>query len=180
MRFRKYFMVVIFLSILFCAGLFFPGSALGLELTSPAFKDGEVIPEEYTCKGEDISPALNWNDAPEGTKSFVLIMDDPDAPMGAWIHWVIYNIPGDAVGLEKNVQPEFLLGRGIMHGINSFRRPGYGGPCPPPGPAHRYFFKLYALDTTLGLRPGASKGDVMRAIQGHILESAQIIGSFKR
>ncbi|MGB3113451.1 MAG: YbhB/YbcL family Raf kinase inhibitor-like protein, partial [Candidatus Omnitrophota bacterium] len=96
MRFRKYFMVVIFLSILSCAGLFFSGSALGLELTSTAFKDGEVIPEEYTCKGEDISPALNWNDAPEGTKSFVLIMDDPDAPMGAWIHWVIYNIPGDA------------------------------------------------------------------------------------
>ncbi|MGD2278726.1 MAG: YbhB/YbcL family Raf kinase inhibitor-like protein [Candidatus Omnitrophota bacterium] len=168
------------LCILFIAILLFAGGVFALELESGAFEDNGYIPALYTCKGDDISPALNWSDVPKGTKSFVLIMDDPDAPLGTWIHWVAYDIPGDLRRLEQNVPRRMTLDNGTKQGINSFRRIGYGGPCPPPGPAHRYVFKLYAVDTKLELLPGATKGAVLRAIQGHILDNTQLTGLFKR
>lgn len=176
----KIFKPLLFVCILLLASSFFAGNSFALELRSSAFKDGEYIPVRYTGRGEDISPALEWSDAPEGTKSFVLIMDDPDAPMGTWIHWVVYNIPAAATGLKENVPPKPVLDDRTVQGINSFRRIGYGGPHPPPGLAHRYFFKLYAIDTKPNLRMGTNKGTVLRAIQGHILERAQLIGLFKR
>ncbi|MFQ5952284.1 MAG: YbhB/YbcL family Raf kinase inhibitor-like protein [Candidatus Omnitrophota bacterium] len=169
-----------FISLLFLAVFFFTSSVSALELRSDAFEDGEFIPERYTCKGEDVSPSLSWSGVPKGTKSFVLIMDDPDAPFGTWIHWVIYNIPADTTSFEEGVPNELVLEGGMKQGINSWRRAGYGGPCPPPGPAHRYIFKLYAVDTVPDLLPAATKRAVLQAIQGHILEMAQLIGLFKR
>lgn len=158
----------------------FSGTAVCLEMQSDAFKDGGAIPVQYTGLGEDISPPLTWGFVPEGTQSFVLIMDDPDTPMGTWIHWVVYDIPKGSTGLDKNIPREFLLGDGTKQGINSFRWVGYGGPAPPAGPAHRYLFKLYALDSAIGLGGGSTKGAVIRAMQGHILAQAQIIGIFGR
>ncbi len=156
---------------------------MSFKLQSAAFKDGENIPVKYTCKGEDISPALSWEGAPEGTRSFALICDDPDAPMGTWVHWIIYNIPSRRNNLPENVTKdrEVLTGEleGVVQGVNSWRRLGYGGPCPPPGPPHRYFFKLYALDTTI-TTPGLDKDALLRAMQGHILGEAQIMGKFQR
>ncbi len=156
---------------------------MSFKLESAAFKDGETIPVKYTCKGEDISPALNWEGAPDGTRTFALICDDPDAPMGTWVHWVIYNIPSQRSGLPENVRKDqdVLSGEleGVLQGVNSWRRLGYGGPCPPPGPPHRYFFKLYALDTTI-TTPGLDKDGLLKAMQGHILGEAQIMGTFQR
>ena len=149
-----------------------------LELKSSAFESNGNIPQKYTCKGEDISPALSWDGVPDGTKSFVLIMDDPDAPMGTWIHWVIYNIPGSVKFLKEKIPGKLTIYNGAMQGINSFRWAGYGGPCPPAGPEHRYIFQLYALDASLEIKPGASKGDVTRAMQGHVLGQATLIGVF--
>ncbi len=149
-------------------------------LTSPAFKEGEMIPREYTCEGKDISPALQWKGVPEKTRSFALICDDPDAPMGTWVHWVIWNIPATASGLPEGIEPEKELKDGTRQGKNDFRRIGYGGPCPPPGPAHRYFFKLYALDSKLDLRPGATKSELLKAMEGHILAEAHLMGKYKR
>jgi len=153
---------------------------MALQLTSSAFNEGGTIPTKHTCSGEDISPPLSWSDAPAGTKSFALIVDDPDAPVGVWVHWVLFNIPPDRVSLPGGiVKAETAPGFGIQ-GKNDFRRLGYGGPCPPPGKPHRYFFKLYALDTILNLNPGCSKAEVERAIQGHILAQAQLMGKFGR
>lgn len=151
------------------------------ELTSTAFANGEAIPEKYSCKGEDISPPLAWGDPPDGTKSFVLIMDDPDAPVGTWDHWILFNIPVDMRELPedlpttgKNQDPE-----AVFVGSNSWGKSAYGGPCPPSG-THRYFFKLAALDTTISLLPGASKQQVLDAMQGHILADAELMGTFSR
>ena len=166
--------------ILLIAVFLFVGGASAFELASDAFENNGYIPARYTCKGEDVSPPLSWSDVPKGTKSFVLIMDDPDAPMGTWIHWVAYNIPGGSRSLEENIPQRISFDSGMKQGINSFRRVGYGGPCPPPGPAHRYFFQLYAIDTQLDLLPGATKGAVLKAIQGHVIDRTQLIGIFKR
>ena len=127
-----------------------------MKIESSQFSEGSMIPAKYTCDGQDISPPLTWKDAPAGTKSFALICDDPDAPMGTWIHWVIYNIPGNSAQLAENIPPHKELGNGPLQGINSWSRIGYGGPCPPSG-IHRYFFKLYALDISLELKPGITK-----------------------
>lgn len=145
-----------------------------IKITSPAFVDGGTIPVKYTCDGADVSPQLDWENLPAGTRSLALISDDPDAPMGTWVHWVLFDIPPDTTGL-----PEGVKGIGTQ-GKNDFRKLGYGGPCPPKGPAHRYFFKLYALDTKLGLKEGATKADVEKAMQGHILAQGQIIGKYGR
>ena len=134
----------------------------------------------YTCDGKDISPELAWSGAPDGTKSFALICDDPDAPVGTWVHWVVYNIPSHATGLPKGVPTIKELPDGTRQGINDFHRIGYGGPCPPRGPAHRYFFKLYALDTKLDLPPGATKEQVLEAMKGHVLGEAQLMGKYER
>ena len=149
-------------------------------LKSAAFQHGDNIPAQYTCQGRDISPALSWKGAPAGTKSFALIADDPDAPAGTWTHWVLFNLPATTESLPENVAKTEDLSGGARQGRNDFRRVGYGGPCPPPGKPHRYYFKLYALDMTLNLPAGASKQQVEKAMQGHILAQAELMGKFKR
>ncbi len=149
-------------------------------LSSSAFEHEAGIPVRYTCDGEDLSPPLLWEGVPEGTLSLALIMDDPDAPVGTWVHWVVYDLPAAMSGLEEGVPPEPELPGGGRHGTNSWRRLGYGGPCPPGG-THRYFFKLYALDVEeLGLPAGASKGEVLRAMEGHVLAEAALMGRYGR
>lgn len=151
-----------------------------LQIRSTAFSEGGMIPRRYTCDGEDVSPPLTWSGIPEGTRSLVLIADDPDAPVGTWVHWVLYDIPPTLNGLPEGIAKiPSVQGVGTQ-GTNDFRRIGYGGPCPPRGPAHRYFFKLYALDISLNLKPGASKADVERAMKGHILAQAQYMGTYHR
>jgi Raf kinase inhibitor-like YbhB/YbcL family protein len=150
-------------------------------LITAAFRDGTGIPVKYTCDGVDVSPPLSWSGAPAGTRSFALIADDPDAPAGTWVHWVLYNLPADVSELPENIaKVESLDLGGARQGRNDFRRPGYGGPCPPPGPAHRYFFKLYALDAPLPLKAGAQKKDVEAAMEGHVLATAQLMGTYAR
>lgn len=151
-----------------------------LEMTSPDVEQGKPIPKKFTCESEDVSPALNWSGAPEGTKSFALIMQDPDAPVGTFVHWVLYNIPADASGLPEGVPQDEVLTDGSVQGLNGFDKIGYNGPCPPPGNPHRYFFLLHALDTTLDLAPGASRDQVKKAMKGHVLGSATLIGTYQR
>src|SRR3990172_11965025 len=139
-----------------------------MSISSTAFKDGGSIPARHTCDGRDLSPDLMWTGVPEKTKSLGIIMDDPDAPMGTWIHWVLYNVPKDKKGLLEGVPGKDVLEDGSLHGTTDSRKTGYGGPCPPRGPAHRYYFKLYALDKMLNLPPNASKQKVEAAMQGHI------------
>lgn len=146
------------------------------QLTSSAFQNGSLIPAVYTCDGKDISPELKWEGAPEGTKSFVLIMDDPDAPMGTWDHWVLFNIPVDLHQLPEDMK---INPKGSQGGLNSWGSTDYGGPCPP-DKEHRYYFKIYALDNKLELLAGASKHDVMIAMQGHILSEAELMGRYDR
>lgn len=153
---------------------------MAITLTTPAFKEGETIPIKYTCVGQDVSPPLRWSSPPRGTKSLVLIVDDPDAPVGTWVHWVFFNIPAHEGELPEGVPPKEALPNGGRQGMNDFKRVGYGGPCPPPGKPHRYFFRLYALDTTLDLKPRATKLQVLEACKGHILAEAQLMGRFGR
>jgi Raf kinase inhibitor-like YbhB/YbcL family protein len=145
-----------------------------LSLTSDAFANGQSIPVKYTCKGKNISPALAWTEPPAGTQSLALIMDDPDAPGGTWVHWVVFNIP-----IGTNTFPEDLDVSSIIVGKNSWGDMHYGGPCPPSG-THRYFFKLYALDSDLSLSPGATKEQVLKAIDGHTLAQGELVGTFSR
>jgi Raf kinase inhibitor-like YbhB/YbcL family protein len=154
-------------------------AAVPFSLTSTAFAEGEPIPRQYTCDGEDISPPLQWRDVPEGTRSFALVADDPDAPGGTWDHWLLYNLPAEARSLPEGVPPDAELSDGSRHGQNSWPRLGYGGPCPPSG-THRYFFKLYALDMVLELDAGASKERLSQAMEGHILAEAELMGMYTR
>ncbi len=147
------------------------------QLSSPVFSHKSAIPVKYSCKGENISPELTWTDPPEGTMSFGLIMDDPDAPAGTWVHWVMYNIDGKLRGLPESVPVKKEIANLGVSGTNSWSKYGYGGPCPPVG-THRYFFRLYALDTILDLKPGATKPDLIKAMQGHILEVAELMGTY--
>lgn len=151
-----------------------------LKLTSSAFEPGATIPKKFTCDGPDVSPALNWSDPPAGTQSFALIADDPDAPVGTWVHWVLYDLPADARSLAENVPKQEQLPSGARQGRNDFRKIGYGGPCPPPGKPHRYFFKLYALDAKLNLKAGAAKAEVEKAMQEHILAQGELMGRYGR
>jgi Raf kinase inhibitor-like YbhB/YbcL family protein len=140
-----------------------------------------MIAARYTCSGEDVSPPLTWQNVPQGTTSFALICDDPDAPGRIWVHWVIYNIPPAATGLGEGIPADEQLDDGSRQGRNDFRRTGYGGPCPPPGDPHRYFFKLYALDTLLDLEPGVTtKAELEAAMAGHVLAETQLMGTFGR
>jgi Raf kinase inhibitor-like YbhB/YbcL family protein len=154
---------------------------MSLALTSDAFMSGQSIPAKYACTGRNISPALSWNEPPPGTQSFALIVDDPDAPMGTWVHWVLFNIPPDSRSLQedlpitgKNIDPN-----AIYVGKNSSGNIGYDGPCPPSG-THRYFFKLYALDTLISLLPGATKEQVLKEMEGHILAQGELMGTFSK
>ena len=151
-----------------------------LSVSSTAFQEGEAIPAKNSCDGQDISPELTWREVPEGTQSFALITDDPDAPIGTFTHWVTFNIPADSLGLPEAVPNEPQLTSGALQGKNDFGNIGYGGPCPPPGALHHYHFTLYALDQTLDLPAGATKTQVLKAMQGHILAQVELIGTFKR
>jgi hypothetical protein len=156
------------------------GLAMSFALSSTAFSNGGEIARRYTCDGEDLSPALAWQDAPAGTQSLALIADDPDAPMGTWTHWLLWNIPPKATLLPEDVAKIEVLDNAARQGINDFKRIGYGGPCPPPGKAHRYFFKLYALNARLDLKPGATKAELELAIKPHVLAEAQWMGTYQR
>jgi Raf kinase inhibitor-like YbhB/YbcL family protein len=153
---------------------------MSFELKSPDFTHGSTIPLPFTCVGADVSPALEWNAPPSDTQSFALIADDPDAPVGTWVHWVLYNLPASVRSLPQNFPKYEKVQDGTLQGRNDFGRIGYGGPCPPPGKLHRYFFKLYALDTRLTLKPGTSKKDLEHAMQSHILAQAETMACFSR
>ncbi|MCF7807021.1 MAG: YbhB/YbcL family Raf kinase inhibitor-like protein [Candidatus Marinimicrobia bacterium] len=150
-----------------------------IQVASPAFEKGGMIPERYTCDSTDISPPLSWSNTPEGTKSFALICDDPDAPMGTWVHWVLFNIPAEVTEIPRNLPPMPELANGARHGTNDFGKLGYGGPCPPGG-KHRYYFKIYALSKMLDLEAGASKADLLAAMEGHVLSEGQLMGKYRR
>jgi Raf kinase inhibitor-like YbhB/YbcL family protein len=150
-----------------------------MHITSDAFSEGQTIPKKFTCDGPDVSPPLSWSDVPTGAQSLALIADDPDAPVGTWVHWVIYNMDANTRELPEGVEKKDELSIGLQ-GRNDFRRIGYGGPCPPPGKPHRYFFKLYALDTKLNLKSGATKAEVEQAMKGHILGQTELMGRYGR
>jgi Raf kinase inhibitor-like YbhB/YbcL family protein len=150
-----------------------------MKLISSAFEAGGVIPAKYTCDGQDISPPLSWSDVPAGARSLALIADDPDAPRGTWVHWVAWNLPMDARSLSEGIPKQSSLSNQMQQGMTDFKKPGYGGPCPPSG-THRYFFKLYALDTVLNLPAGTTKGNLEKAMQGHILGQAELMATYQR
>ena len=155
-----------------------------MELKIPAFHNNGPIPKKHTCSGEDISPALAWSGVPKGAKALALIMDDPDAPVGTWVHWVLYDLPADLKGLAEGFPRTESFPDGARHGlcwgVEEFSRVGYHGPCPPPGKPHRYDFRLYALKEPLALPPKATKAELLKAMQGRILGEARLIGIFKR
>jgi len=148
-------------------------------LTTTAFENGAMIPKKFTCDGPDTSPPLKWTEPPKGTKSFAVIVDDPDAPSGTWVHWVLYDVPAETRELSEGVRKDRQLPNGALQGRNDFGKIGYNGPCPPRGGPHRYFFKLYALDARTNLKAGASKSEVERAMKGHILAQTEIVGRFQ-
>ena len=151
-----------------------------LLLTSAAFRAGQPIPIKYTCDGPDVSPPLAWEAAADGLHSLGLICDDPDAPTATWVHWVLFNLPADSVALEEGIAKTPTLPNGARQGRNDFKRLGYDGPCPPRGRPHRYFFRLYALDVMLSLPSGVTKPELLRAMSGHILERAELMGTYQR
>jgi len=151
---------------------------MAIKITS-AFEHGGMIPRQYTCDGKDMSPPLKWDSVPDGTKSLALICDDPDAPIGTWVHWVVFNIPPDTRELPENVPLDKVLPDGARQGITDFGNNGYGGPCPPSG-THRYFFRIYALDTELDLQPDATKADLVAAMKGHVLDEGELMGKYRR
>ncbi len=151
-----------------------------MTLTSSAFADGEVIPTEHTCDGDDLSPPLAWHNVPAETRAFALICDDPDAPVGTWDHWVIFNLPGQTTALPAGVTVDMDLGAGVRHGMNSWKRTSYGGPCPPPGKPHRYFFRLYALSSPVDLPDKATKQELLKAIKPLTLAMTKLMGTYGR
>ena len=153
---------------------------MALKVTTTAFSPGGVISKSCTCDGADASPDLSWSGAPAGVQSFALIADDPDAPGGTWTHWLMWNIPAQSVGVPKAVPGEAVLVGGVRQGRNDFRRVGYGGPCPPPGKPHRYFFRVYALDAKLDLKAGAGRDQLERAIRNHVLAQGELMGRYGR
>ncbi|MBN2467553.1 MAG: YbhB/YbcL family Raf kinase inhibitor-like protein [Deltaproteobacteria bacterium] len=183
---KKRYLVILGLTMLFASdGIAQPttepkgGTAMKLIVKSSAFQEGAMIPKPYTCDGRDVSPPLEWDTPPDGTKSLALICDDPDAPMGTWVHWVLYDLPPHVRELPENVPLRRVLENGAKQGNNDFRTTGYGGPCPPRG-THRYFFKLYALDIVLNLDPGQTKAVVLDAMAGHVLAEGALMGRYKR
>lgn len=156
------------------------GHAMKLDVTSPAFRNGQPIPKQYTADGKNLSPPLKWSQPPNGTKSLALICDDPDAPAGTWVHWVVFGIPAVITEIQEGAAGEKSLANGAVQGTNSFHKIGWGGPSPPPGKPHRYFFKLYALDQALVLEPGAAARQVEQAISGHTLAEGQLMGTYQR
>jgi Raf kinase inhibitor-like YbhB/YbcL family protein len=156
------------------------GTPMTIKITSTGFAEAQPIPSKYTCDGEDVSPPLSWDSPPNGTRSLALICDDPDAPSGTWVHWVIYDLSATTTELPEAVPANEEALNGAKQGRNDFGRVGYGGPCPPAGKAHRYYFKLFALDSALNLKAGATKADVENAMKGHIVGQGQLMGTYKR
>jgi Raf kinase inhibitor-like YbhB/YbcL family protein len=152
---------------------------MDLKVTSTSFIQGAMIPSRYTCDGSDVSPQLSWTNGPEGTKSYTLISDDPDAPAGTWVHWVMYNIPAGVTSLREDVPKGKQLENGALQGKNDFGSYGYRGPCPP-GATHRYYFKIYALDTVLGAEPGLTKKQLLKEMEKHILAVGELLGKYSR
>jgi Raf kinase inhibitor-like YbhB/YbcL family protein len=152
---------------------------MALSISSPAFRDGDEIPVKYTCDGSNTSPALLWSGAPPGTKTFALICDDPDAPNRTFVHWVLYNLPATRSTIDEGVPPKGELDEGVLQGLNSARRVGYMGPCPPSG-RHRYYFKLYALDKSLALTGSPTKEELQTAMKKHIIAESQLMGTYAR
>jgi len=150
-----------------------------INVESSAFKEGQSIPKQYTCDGVNISPPLEWKGVPKNAKTLAIICDDPDAPAGTWVHWVVYNLSANDMGLIENTPATEKLTGGGLQGKNDFGKIAYGGPCPPSG-MHRYFFKMYALDAELDLRPGATKSDLLKAMEGHIVAQGQLMGTYSR
>jgi len=153
-------------------------NAMEMRLSSPTIRHGEPIPEKHSCDGEDVSPALAWEGVPEDAKSLALVVDDPDAPLGTWDHWIVFNIPPGVKGLKEGAGKGHLPSQ-ALHGRNSWKRNDWGGPCPPQG-RHRYYFKLFALDAMLELSPGASKAELLEAMDSHILARAELMGTYER
>jgi len=185
---HRTFYILLMLAILFCGcenkeepdeSTERKASKMTIEVTSQAFEQGGMIPSKYTADGQNISPPLKWEGLPDGTRSIALISDDPDAPMGTWVHWVMWNIPPDVKELPENVPPDKDLPDGSRQGITDFGRPGYGGPSPPSG-THRYYFKICALDTNLDLPSSTAKADLVKAMEGHIVAEGQLMGKYKR
>lgn len=180
---KYFFTAIIFLTLLlFPAGGAKGVDAMSLRLWSPDFSDGDNIPKKFSCDGDDISPEIDWEAEPKGTRSYALIVEDPDAPRGTFTHWVVYDIPKDFHKIERGAGNRPEIKDSIKQGSTDFGHLGYGGPCPPKGHGrHRYFFKLLALDVpTLGLQEGASKNDVKGAMKGHVISESEIVGVFKR
>ncbi len=171
MKFRIYESILLILLAVPVLTVFAGG---GLKMTSSAFKDNGMIPKQYTCDGKDMNPSLSIEGVPPGVKSLALIVDDPDAPVGTWVHWVVWNIDPAVGEIREGTVPQ-----GAVQGMNDFKRTSYGGPCPPSG-THRYFFKLYALDTVLNVSTGATKAQLEQAMKGHVTAQAQIVGLYKR
>lgn len=151
-----------------------------MKLKAPAFAAAANVPVRFTCDGSNVSPALGWTDAPPTAKSFVLIMDDPDAPRRTWVHWILFDVPSIETHLAEGIPSQGKLPSGARQGQNDFGRIGYGGPCPPPGPPHRYYFRLFALDRTIDLDSGASRAQVERAMRGHVLASTELMARYAR
>jgi Raf kinase inhibitor-like YbhB/YbcL family protein len=151
-----------------------------LALSSGAFDNGGPIPRKFTCDGEDVSPDLSWSGAPDGTDTFALIVDDPDAPGRTFTHWVVYNVPAAMSGIDEGMSAFDIVKAGASQGKNDFGQAGYGGPCPPRGKPHHYHFRLYALDSVLDIPSGVSKGAVLAALKGHVLADTEIVGLYQR
>jgi Raf kinase inhibitor-like YbhB/YbcL family protein len=157
---------------------------MSIHIESTAFAGGGAIPKLYTCDGKDVSPPLTWSGVPVTARSLALICDDPDAPRGIWTHWVIFDLPASVGGLGEGVPAHERVtvtegGGSAIQGKNDFGKPGYGGPCPPSG-THRYFFRIYALDTELGLGPATTRQDLLRSIKGHVLAEGELMGTYSR
>jgi Raf kinase inhibitor-like YbhB/YbcL family protein len=192
MRRRSLVVVVVLLSLalMSCAKRSEPAAQLSgtnsakqdnseIKLTSTAFKEGEPIPRAYTCDGINISPPLEWSGVPKAARTLAIVADDPDAPGGTWVHWVLYNLLAENIGLVENLPVTDKLAAGGFQGTNDFQKLGYGGPCPPSG-THHYYFRIYALDSELPLKAGATKAELLKAIEGHIVMQGQLMGTYRR
>jgi len=172
---KQYFYSLIIISLILTTG----GTAMAFEIKSSAFSNEGAIPSRYTCDGSNVSPPFSWSGAPAETKAFALICDDPDAPAGTWVHWVAWNIPATSTGLKEGTPPAAKLPDGTIQGISDFKRPGYGGPCPPSG-THRYFFKIYALNSPLNIPQTGNKAALEAAMAGHTIGEAMFMGTYSR